>query len=300
MRYLLDNTLVFDDKVGSLSVVASGESARLPYSAVLILRVFCENAGELISRNDLMDRAWTENGLRASGSNLYNSLSLIRKTIDGLGVEQQFIRTQPKIGLIMEVSVSPLDDPEQEPEATSPDPVAIVPSVSEQQVDVTDAEAISDYTESPEPGRPSRRSQPFHVGKVLSGFYLIWTLFIAVLMFSAYIFKNDLFTSRDEAYVSEYSQVGRQLGCNLFIHNDDSGIYPSSSVNTEIARLAKKYNVDCNKFDVNFYTRILSNSHNAHHTHQQLNMVCLFNREKHTAIECLNDFSRTQESKNAQ
>ncbi|KGT94991.1 hypothetical protein NG99_04930 [Erwinia typographi] len=300
MRYLLDNTLLFDDKAGSLSVVASGESARLPYSAVLILRVFCENPGELISRNDLMDRAWTENGLRASGSNLYNSLSLIRKTIDGLGIEQQFVRTQPKIGLIMEVSVSPLDDPEQKPEATSPAPVATVPSVSEQQGDVPAAEAIPDDTESPQPGRSPRSQQPFRVGRALSNFYIIWTLFIAVLMFSVSIFKNDLFTSRDDVHVSEYSKVGSQFGCSLFIHNDSSGIYPSSSVNTEIARLAKQYDVDCNRFDVNFYIRILSNAHNAHHTPQQINMICLFNREKDTAIECLNDFSRTQESKNAQ
>lgn len=116
MRYLLENSLLFDDQQGTLEGVQSGISAKLPYAAVLLLKVFCDNSQIMLARNDLMDRAWTENGLRASGSNLYNSLSLIRKTVESVGVDLKIIRTQPKVGMIMEATVTLLDEPEPAPE----------------------------------------------------------------------------------------------------------------------------------------------------------------------------------------
>lgn len=292
MRYLLEEQLLFDSTEGTLKAVATEESAKLPYASVLVLKVLCENSQILMTRNELMERAWTENGLRASGSNLYNSLSLIRRTILSLGIELQIIRTQPKVGLIMDVAVTLLDEPQPNEknevlqagtvEAESELPAALAQPeplvLPESRVGVATGQ-------SKIPGK----GLPLFLHKLNTNFYLLWTVFIIILLL---VIRMTTTQQVDSVSFSpeSHSKMGEVEGCTLFRLNEESDIYPEMSVDKKIEKMAKRYKVDCHHKKIHFYIESRVHTHNTYNGTGQLNIICVFNKANDEAIECFNDF----------
>lgn len=276
MRYVLENMLIFDDEAGTLTGKTSEKSAKLPYAAVLLLKVFCENPHVLLGRNDLMDRAWTENGLRASGSNLYNSLSLIRKTVEMLGVDLNIIRTQPKVGLIMEVDVIRLDEPDHAPTSH--------PAI----VEIPDPEVSATHQHHVQP--PEMKEGFFrHIPLLTAKFYLFWTLFIVALLIAVQGIKVQR-SVEDKSSRQYYYKLGALQQCNLFSFNEPSDLYSNELMNKKIGLLAEKYNIDCKNKRADFFVYSTSNTHNSYNSTIRLDIICMINKNNNMAIDCFNYF----------
>ncbi|WNN46708.1 winged helix-turn-helix domain-containing protein [Winslowiella toletana] len=276
MRYVLGNALIFDDIAGTLTGIASEKNARLPYAAVLLLKVFCENPHALLGRGDLMDRAWTENGLRASGSNLYNSLSLIRKTVEMLDVDLHIIRTQPKVGLVLEVDVIILDDPDSGP-VSSPDGEA-----------VPEPELFTTHQGTAQPAESTRRNFR-NIPLLYKNFYLFWTLLIAALLIAVHFTKLQ-HAAEDKSGRQYYYKLGALQQCSLFRFNEPDEHYSDSSMEKTISLLAEKYNIDCRNRKADFFVYSTENTHNSYSSTAQLNIICLINKKNNMAIDCSNYF----------
>lgn len=106
MNYLIDDSVVFDSENGTLSQTFNlGRSSILPKPAVLLLEVLVNHPGVIMSRNTLMEAAWLDAGLTLSGHNLSTYIKVIRHSLSELEIEKEFIRTMPRVGLVLTVSV---------------------------------------------------------------------------------------------------------------------------------------------------------------------------------------------------
>lgn len=287
MRYIVENLLLFDSKEGTLSAVESGKTVQLPYASVLVLKVLCDNSQQLMTRNDLMDLAWTENGLRASGSNLYNSLSIIRRRIVSLGIDLQPIRTQPKVGVIMEATVSVLEEPDD----ISPPSVATGPD--EGAAMLIESHSLAEHAiHTQQREQESQAKRPWWYFRAADAFfYLSWTIFITALFF---ITRTTLTYSVDYLTLSPEShfKMGQKEGCTLFRLNEYSNIYPELSVDKKIIKLASEDDIDCHEKKANFYIDSHINTPNTYNGTSRLNVICVFNKANNKAVDCINDFYR--------
>lgn len=106
MNYVIDETIVFDSENGTLSQTADPSRTNvLPKPAVLLLEVFVNNPGVIMSRNSLMEAAWLDAGLTLSGHNLSTYIKVIRHNLAELEVEKEYIKTLPRVGVMMVVDV---------------------------------------------------------------------------------------------------------------------------------------------------------------------------------------------------
>ncbi|MFK3660137.1 winged helix-turn-helix domain-containing protein [Scandinavium sp. NPDC088450] len=97
--YSVNNWLV-DSPTGSLIHLANGEKKRLGEYQIKLLEVLLENAGRIMSREELTALVWER---RVIGSNsLPNAIHALRAALEDDGKQQRIIKTLPKKGYILE------------------------------------------------------------------------------------------------------------------------------------------------------------------------------------------------------
>jgi len=116
MQYIIDHVVLFDSEKGTLRLSSEHETsqvATLPRPARLLFKVLLDNPGVVISRNDLMEAAWSNMNLTISGHNLNTYIKVIRHSLTELSHEKEVIKTIPRSGLILlsdvKVNVSDID-----------------------------------------------------------------------------------------------------------------------------------------------------------------------------------------------
>lgn len=99
MKYLINETIVFDSITGSLHLTGEeNTSIQLSRPSTLLLTELIANAGKTSSREELLTNVWEKNGLIPSSNNLSNHISYLRKTFRELGLDDNVIATVPKEG----------------------------------------------------------------------------------------------------------------------------------------------------------------------------------------------------------
>ncbi|MGQ0542254.1 MAG: winged helix-turn-helix domain-containing tetratricopeptide repeat protein [Blastocatellia bacterium] len=73
-----------------------GEPVNLPLKEIEVLSVLTENAGDVITKQELMDRVWADSFVEES--NLSRHIYRIRKTFSDLGESDEIIQTVPRRG----------------------------------------------------------------------------------------------------------------------------------------------------------------------------------------------------------
>ena len=97
--YSVNNWLV-DSPTGSLIHLANGEKKRLGEYQIKLLEVLLQNAGRIMSREELTALVWER---RVIGSNsLPNAIHALRAALEDDGKQQRIIKTLPKKGYILE------------------------------------------------------------------------------------------------------------------------------------------------------------------------------------------------------
>ncbi|TDE24721.1 transcriptional regulator [Vibrio owensii] len=148
-KFLLAQRFVFDPNSNSLADQQNGnEVVRLGSNESRILLMLAERPNEVITRNELHEFVWREQGFEVDDSSLTQAISTLRKMLKDSTKSPEFVKTVPKRGyqLISTVerlsplssdSISELDEQEEENEAPVVDLEQFAESAAETPVDKT-------------------------------------------------------------------------------------------------------------------------------------------------------------------
>ncbi|QFI19946.1 hypothetical protein FR830_25410 (plasmid) [Klebsiella aerogenes] len=88
------------------SVSAPEQSILLPVPAARCLMVLLSEHGEIITIRQFHERVWNENKAVVSDNTIYQNISVLRKSLVEVGIEQQIIETLTRRGWCIPESVS--------------------------------------------------------------------------------------------------------------------------------------------------------------------------------------------------
>lgn len=97
MVHIIAGRVFFNTQDGTLKLKDTEDVVKLPLPAARLLEVILKNKDKVIERDYLLTEVWDNYGLVSSDSNLNQYISVLRKTLSMMGVED-FILTIPKIG----------------------------------------------------------------------------------------------------------------------------------------------------------------------------------------------------------
>lgn len=107
MDYFINQTIHFDSINGLLKLIDNDNSTiQLSRPGSRLLTELITHCGNTMTREELLQLVWEEHGLRPSGSNLSNHISLLRKTFSQLGTNENIIITVPKKGFRLDAEVT--------------------------------------------------------------------------------------------------------------------------------------------------------------------------------------------------
>lgn len=115
MKYLIDRLIIFNSDDGTLQLPSSEDVIKLALPAARLLETFLSSEGKELTREYLLETVWDNHGLHASGSNLNQYVSILRRNLALLGCHELIV-TLPKVGFkfnaaihveVMEVSAAP-------------------------------------------------------------------------------------------------------------------------------------------------------------------------------------------------
>ncbi|XAW90145.1 transcriptional regulator [Vibrio sp. CDRSL-10 TSBA] len=124
-KFILADRFTFDPTSNSLvDKEADNENVRLGSNESRILLLLSQRPNEVITRNELHDFVWREQGFEVDDSSLTQAVSTLRKMLKDSTKSPQFVKTVPKRGyqLIAEVEQLEADEtaqaPDEQPEQT--------------------------------------------------------------------------------------------------------------------------------------------------------------------------------------
>ncbi|NUU68252.1 winged helix-turn-helix domain-containing protein [Enterobacteriaceae bacterium BIT-l23] len=91
MRYTINARLIYDATDGTLTLANSDDpGSQLSITASALLCFFLNNTS-IVSRDEVLQKVWDDNGLTSSNSNLNQYLSMLRKTFRHYGIDNIII-----------------------------------------------------------------------------------------------------------------------------------------------------------------------------------------------------------------
>ncbi|WP_455815330.1 winged helix-turn-helix domain-containing protein [Pseudomonas graminis] len=106
MDYFINQIIHFDSINGLIKLIDNDNSTiQLSRPGSRLLTELISRRGDTMTREELLQLVWEEHGLRPSGSNLSNHISLLRKTFSQLGMNENIIITVPKKGFRLDAKV---------------------------------------------------------------------------------------------------------------------------------------------------------------------------------------------------
>jgi len=128
MRYIINNNIKYhEDKSELVSLHDHVEPLQLTATLNRLLSALVRNNNLVLSRETLLTQVWEAHGQVASGNNLNNTISILRKMFASLG-EEEIIVTLPRQGFMFTAATLKTADSLAEKlteAAPGPEPVAI-------------------------------------------------------------------------------------------------------------------------------------------------------------------------------
>lgn len=99
MQYIINNTIGYRPADGTLwHVDNEAEIFTLSPTSNRLLSVLLTNRNGIISRDELLKKTWDDYGLVSSNNSLNHYISALRKKFESLGMTEEIIKTEPKMG----------------------------------------------------------------------------------------------------------------------------------------------------------------------------------------------------------
>lgn len=105
MKYFIDRLIVFNTDDGTLHLPSSDDVIKLALPAARLLETFLSSDGRELTREYLLETVWDKHGLHASGSNLNQYVSILRRNLALLGCHELIV-TLPKVGFKLNAAIS--------------------------------------------------------------------------------------------------------------------------------------------------------------------------------------------------
>lgn len=121
-KFILANRFIFDSTSNLLVDQTGEEETRLGSNESRILSMFVQHPNQIISRDDLHNYVWREQGFEVDDSSLTQAISTLRKMLKDSTKLPLFIKTVPKRGYQFIASVEPILP--LEPVTTAPDAIS--------------------------------------------------------------------------------------------------------------------------------------------------------------------------------
>ncbi|HGM5492523.1 TPA: transcriptional regulator [Serratia fonticola] len=104
--YLIGNSIEFRPEENLLYSRKNGERVTLFVAASRCLKLLLNQQGKLVSQQELFDIGWNQSGIGVSSNTFYQNILTLRKGFKLAGCDQTVIRTVPRQGLTIPLSVA--------------------------------------------------------------------------------------------------------------------------------------------------------------------------------------------------
>ena len=208
-----NNLREFDNFVIDLEksvLLHEDEPIQLPFKAVELLCVLVENAGTVVTKEDLLDAVWKDSFVEESV--LSQNVYLLRKTFKKYGSEKDFIQTVPRRGYRFFGEVS---------EVVEEETLTIEKEVIERQI-IAEANVLEDFEEKeilPLNAKPNLFTK--NKTSILTGVGLLLLMIFGVGFWS---YKNS-----DDEITKRIAQRNSQPLSFNFLTESGNAIYPAIS-----------------------------------------------------------------------
>ncbi len=101
MLYTINSIITFRPDDGAIWINDHEESMQiLTVTCSRLLRLLLENHGNVVTRDEILEKVWDAYGLRASNNSLNQYISIVRRHFQMLGITEEVITTIPKVGFV--------------------------------------------------------------------------------------------------------------------------------------------------------------------------------------------------------
>ena len=104
--YLIGNSIEFRPEENLLYSRKNGERVTLFVAASRCLQLLLNQHGKLVSQQELFDIGWNQSGIGVSSNTFYQNILTLRKGLKLAGCDQTVIRTVPRQGLTIPLSIT--------------------------------------------------------------------------------------------------------------------------------------------------------------------------------------------------
>ncbi|MBF7979018.1 MULTISPECIES: winged helix-turn-helix domain-containing protein [Rahnella] len=225
MKYLIDNKIEFNSDDGSLFYPASKDIIKLTLPASRLLEEFLLSDGRDLTRDYLLETVWDRHGLQASGNNLNQYVSILRRNLAMLDCHELIV-TLPKVGFRLNTRISVMPVAETTQQETAPVPRTPLP-LSQPLVPETPVVTAA----------PKKKTLPAILGAL--------TVLCAAAL-GLWEYQDD----HDEKTVVTH----KESGCEVIFLKDISERRQKDAMQ-EVANIMKKNGLQCLKDNVIIYNR---------------------------------------------
>ncbi len=102
-RIILQGRFIFEPE--SKTIRNELKLIKISSSATFCLELMIKRVGELISHEEFYDYAWRRFGMEPTSASLYQNISSLRKCLDDIGLDKDYIKTMPRRGFILSSSL---------------------------------------------------------------------------------------------------------------------------------------------------------------------------------------------------
>ena len=112
MFYCINNNVIFDPLKHTLTSrkYYPEKDTKLNQPTSRCLSLLIERRGCVITQEDFMNEVWRKHGMEVTVNTLYQNISILRKTLKRVGIDENIIITVPKKGITLSAQVEPLSD----------------------------------------------------------------------------------------------------------------------------------------------------------------------------------------------
>jgi|GEM_PF-5648732 len=207
--FRIEGAVDFNPARGILSTINGEVEVPLLSAASSILLLLIHSHGQLVKQDDLIHEGWGRHGLHVSSNTFYQNILILRKGLRECGLNIQVIKTLPKKGLTIPLSISIVD-------------VALLAEQRYLEIKSDEYEVQSENVIKDDIG-PKQKNKK--VKSITAAKFIIINL-ITISLLSLLV--GGLFGFPEE-YTSRYNRVDLINGCEVYIskHNNSMTSYTS-------------------------------------------------------------------------
>lgn len=230
--FIINDKVVYDRYKGTVYNISNDEFiVTLQNPANQCLAILIEKQPEIVHQDYFFYHVWEKNGLPVNVNTFYQSISLIRKALKSVGLEEDIIKTTPRLGISIPEYIDIVHIQDQE-ENKQPSPTE-TPINLENKEENNSENLIIDN---------KNKNSSVMPGKNKYIFSLLIIIISSILTYSSKTFFET-------GSFSGYQYYGKYNHCEIYTSNSFSSV-------EYISGLAKKLGIPCENNSTLYYSTI--------------------------------------------